>query len=166
MNIGIVYGSNQGNTESVSEKAKDILGASECLNITEATPEQIQSWDLIVIATSTWGDGELPEDWEYNQDKLNEVNFNGKTVAFIGLGDQYIYGSTFCDALKLLYDKMEGQDFKLVGLWPTDGYEHEDTIALLDGKFLGVAIDEDNEPDLTDERLEKWADIVKEEAGL
>lgn len=53
-----------------------------------------------------------------------------------------------------------------MGYWPTDGYDFNDSKAVRNGKFVGLAIDEDNQADLTESRVENWSTQVKSEFGL
>ena len=41
----------------------------------------------------------------------------------------------------------------LIGRWPTDGYEFDESLALDNGEFLGLGLDNDNQEDETEERL-------------
>ena len=87
-------------------------------------------------------------------------------ISFIGLGDQMVYGSTFCDALRLIYDKIQARKLNHVGLWETESYEYDESQSIVDGKFMGLIIDEDNEPELTDERIDKWVKQLEDEVRL
>ena len=165
MNIGIIYGTNQGNTQNISEKVAEKLNAG-LFNISDLDLEKVQSLDFIIFATSTWGIGDLCSDWEMGLDKVDSLKLTDKTISFIGLGDQIVYGSTFCDALRIIYDKINASQLKHVGQWPTDEYEHDDSQSIINGKFMGLIIDEDNEPELTDERIDKWVEQVKTEVNL
>tara|TARA_B100000925_G_scaffold59434_1_gene39650 strand:- start:4449 stop:4949 length:501 start_codon:yes stop_codon:yes gene_type:complete len=165
MNIGIIYGSNQGNTHAVSEKVSEKLGAS-LFNISDLEPEQVENLDFLIFASSTWGVGDLCDDWEMGLDKLDAINLEKKVISFIGLGDQMVYGSTFCDALRLIYDKIQARKLNHVGLWETESYEYDESQSIVDGKFMGLIIDEDNEPELTDERIDKWVKQVQDEVTL
>ncbi|NQY94461.1 MAG: flavodoxin [Campylobacteraceae bacterium] len=164
--IGLFYGSDTGNTESVAQRLISVLGKDnfDLIEVTDTSAEKVSSYDKLILATSTWGDGDLQSDWEDFVDALDDVDFSGKTVALIGLGDADGYEDTFCNALSLLNEKI--QDATLVGQTSTDGYEYEDTTAVVDGKFLGLVIDEENQDDLTDERIENWAEQIKGDLGL
>ena len=49
----------------------------------------------------------------------------------------------------------------MIGETETDGYTFDGSRGVEDGKFLGLAIDEVNQSDLTDERVEKWTEEIK-----
>ncbi|MBX2843479.1 MAG: flavodoxin [Flammeovirgaceae bacterium] len=164
--IGIFYGSTEGNTERVVTKIQEKLGgeaAAELVNVESASAEDFDSYDNVILASSTWEIGELQEDWDNFIDELEDADFDGKKVAFVGTGDADGYPDTFLDAMGLIYEKIEDKDITLVGLWPTDGYNFEESKGMKDGKFLGLAIDEDNQANLTDERVAKWVEMIKPE---
>ena len=163
MSIGIFYGSNGGATESVAEQIMNALGLKADLNdIADVDMDVFGEYSHIIIGTSTWGDGELQDDWDDKFSDFEGVDFSGKTVAFFGLGDQEGYDENFLDGMGMLHDAAVKNGANIVGNgWPTDGYEYEESTAVQDGNFVGLAIDEDNQDDLTEERIQKWVDIIK-----
>ena len=99
--------------------------------------------------------------------KLQTMNFSGKTVALFGTGDQIGYPDTFLDGMGMLYETFQFRGAKFVGFWPTEGYDFTSPLPLLDeNHFVGLAIDEDNQPELTDERIAKWVEMIRPEFGL
>ncbi|NEQ69019.1 MAG: flavodoxin, partial [Symploca sp. SIO2D2] len=106
-------------------------------------------------------------DWEgFYEDELDDIDFSGKKVAYFGTGDQSGYPDNFQDAMGILEEKISELKGKTVGNWPTDGYEHESSRAVKNGKFVGLALDEDNQSELTEERIQKWVAQLKTEFGL
>ena len=162
MKTGIIYGSNNGNTQAVSEKVAEKLDA-KLFHINNLEPEAIGDLDFIIFATSTWGIGDLCDDWELGISKVEGISLTNKYVSFIGLGDQMVYGSTFCDGLRLIYDRLDVKSMNHVGKWSVDDYDFEESQSIVDGQFLGLVVDEDNESDLTDQRVDLWVRQVKSE---
>jgi len=158
----IIYGSNNGSTKKVAESISSELNG-QLICIDDMNPTELNDVGFLIFATSTWGLGDLSDDWDVNIKKLDELNLKDKTVALVGLGDQYTYGSTFCDALSIIYDKIKDKGISLIGQWSTDDYEHDESKSILNDKFLGLIIDEDNEPEKTDERIKIWIDQIKDE---
>lgn len=158
--IGIIYGSTLGNTEEVAQKiAKELDLECEILNVSDAKADKINSFDKLIIGSSTWNDGDLQDDWEdFNFDDL-EVN--GKTTAFFGLGDSQSYSDTFCNAIGELYQIFQEKGAKIVGEISTDGYDFDESSAVINGKFIGLAIDSDNESNKTDDRIANWVNLIK-----
>ena len=153
MSIGIFYGSTTGTTEGVAKEIGtllngDVFSASEIL--------KGQNYDTLILATSTWGMGDLQDDWEGALEDLKSLNLTGKKVAFIGIGDQSSFGDTFVDGIGILYEAIENQNFILVGQTPTDSYDYSDSRGIKNGEFLGLVIDDNNQSELTKERIKNW----------
>jgi flavodoxin I len=122
-------------------------------------------YENLILGTSAWGIGDMHRDWEMFIDDLTEVNFEGKKVALFGLGDQKIYPESFADGMGTIYCRLPDKKV-VVGFWPTKGYEFYFSSAEKDGEFVGLAIDDDTQPELTEERVKKWAAILKKEFSL
>lgn len=161
--IGIFYGSSTGNTEIVADKIKALLGKdAETINIDSASKEDFEKYDFLVLGTSTWGIGDMQDDWEDFIEILEDVNLDKKKVALFGLGDQVNYADSFVDGMGAIHDAIY-ERVDIVGAWPLDGYTFNESAAQKNGKFIGLAIDKENQQDLTDERLKQWVQILKKE---
>lgn len=163
--IGLFYATDTGNTRKVAKLIKRQFGDDgiELFDVAKAAAEEVQRYNALIFGTPTLGDGELPETLEAFLPGLEEVDFSGKTVALFGLGDQEGYPDEFVDALGILYKKFKKMGVKPIGAWPTDGYEFAKSKAVIDGEFVGLVIDQDNQEDLTDERVAEWVTQVKPE---
>jgi flavodoxin I len=170
--IGLFYGTDTGNTEMIAKKIKELIDAKmgadtvEILEIYKKKAADMQQYDLLIVGMPTWYDGELQGDWEEYIPEMKQVDFNNKKVAFYGLGDQYGYAAYFCDALGVFAEIVEQNNGKLVGLWPTAGYEHDFSKAQRGDVFVGLCLDTDNQDELTEERLQKWVPQILSEFGL
>jgi flavodoxin, long chain len=154
--IGIFFGSTEGNTERVVTQIQEAFGgeANAMLhNVNSASSDEMQPYDNLILACPTWEIGQLQEDWESFIDEIEKVDYTGKKVTFLGCGDADGYPDTFQDAMGLIYDRIKDKGASFVGAWPTDGYNFEASKGVINGKFLGLAIDEDNQKNLTAERL-------------
>lgn len=169
MKAGIFFGTNTGNTEEVVEKLKDVMSDNgfevEVFDMASASVSDFDNFDNLIIACPTWNDGELQDDWDAVMGDYEEYDFSSKTVAFVGLGDQDGYPDNFLDALGVLAAPVKKTGGKIVGLWSTDGYDFDSSKGMEGDKFLGLGIDQDNQEDLTDERLAQWVAQIKEELG-
>ncbi len=175
--IGLFFGSNTGKTRKVAKMIKkkfdDELMAS-ALNVNRTTAEDFAAYEFLIIGTPTLGDGELPglssdcdsESWEEFLPSLEDTDFTGKTIALYGLGDQVGYPDEFLDAMGELYEFFTERGATIVGSWPTDGYEFDSSEAVVDDKFVGLALDLDNQTGLTDERLNTWLAQIAPTFGL
>ncbi len=162
MNTGLFYASSTGNTEDVAKRIIDALGVDiKPIDIANEGCDQISSYDKIILGISTWGEGDLQDDWEEIWDDFCAIDFSGKTVAMFGLGDQDGYPDEFVDALGTMYEQVLSAGGTVVGATSTDDYEHDASKAEVDGSFIGLVVDEDNQDDLTDERIEKWTNSIK-----
>ena len=159
MKTAIFYGSTTGTTEMVAGKVGELLGA-EVLSATEI--DRVEEYDFVIFATSTWGMGDLQDDWYEALDKLKTKNLSGKKVGLIGIGDQFGFGDTFVDGIGTIYEEIKDMGINLVGKTSTDGYSFSGSKAVVDDEFVGLVIDENNQSELTDERINAWVEKVKE----
>lgn len=151
----VVYGSTTGTCESIAQTIGDQLGA-EVINVSDLTANQLAEADNIVLGTSTWGAGELQDDWYDGVNVVKSANLSGKRVALFGCGDSASYSDTFCGGMKELYDAAVAAGATVVGAVSTDGYTFDDSDAVVDGQFVGLALDDVNEDDKTSERISAW----------
>ena len=165
MKAKIIYGSDTGNTEVIAEDLVKLLGEHEVLTVDELEESDWGGNELYILGIPTWYDGELQSDWEDYFDDFQKIDFTGKIVAIFGLGDQVGYAEWFCDGVGILADIVEKNGGKIIGNWPTDGYEFEASKAVMNtnNTFYGLCIDEDNQPELTQERLKQWVKQLKQE---
>lgn len=162
---GLFYGAATAKSAAVAEKIRQAYGKDELdiVPIEEAAAHDFKSYDQMIVGTATWFDGELPTYWDEVVPELSHLDLKGKKVAIFGLGDQTNYPDNFVDGIGLLADIFTTSGATLVGRTSPDGYYFNQSKALRDGKLLGLAIDIDNQPDLTDERVREWVKQIKEE---
>ena len=167
--IGLFFGTQTSNTQTAAEIIQKEFGGDSVVDlndISKVEKSDFESYNYIIIGCPTWNVGELQSDWENFFDELDSIDFSGKKVAYFGEGDQIGYPDTFQDAMGMLEEKITEQGGETVGYWSTDGYEFTDSKALRDGKFVGLALDEDNQSDLTDKRIKTWVNRLKQEFDL
>ena len=160
--IGIIYGSSTLNTEYVSQKLLQSMGRDQARlhNVKDTQVDLIRDYRSMVFVTSTWGRGDLQDDWERFFPFLDQVDFTGKAVGLVGLGDQHNYPDNFCDSLWILHQKVLERGGTVVGHTSTEDYEFKSSRAEKDGRFVGLVIDEDNQADRTDQRIRDWVTAV------
>lgn len=156
---GIFFGTQTGNTEAAANLIAGALGidSADVHDIASASPEDFTAYEALILGTSTWGSGELQDDWRAFLPGFPGIDFSGKTVALFGLGDQFSFGDWYLDGMGAIYDSLQGRGAVLVGAWPTEGYGHAASTAVRNGAFVGLALDADNQDDLTPARIERWA---------
>lgn len=171
MKIGLFYGSSTCYTEIVAEKIRDFIGEELVTlhNVKDDDPRLMEQYDLLIMGIPTWDFGELQEDWEAIWTQLPALNLQNKIVALYGMGDQIGYGEWFLDALGMLHDLLQPMGVRFVGYWPLEGYEFTSPKPLsADGsQFVGLALDDVNQFEVTDERVEHWCEqVLTETAAL
>jgi flavodoxin I len=156
--IAIVYGSSTGNTEKVAVSIQNQLTDHQVdlYNVQDCGIDLYVEYDNIIFGVSTWGEGDMQDDWDSYENKFSKVDLSGKIVALFGLGDQEEYSDNYLDAMGTVYDIVTKNGATVVGSWENTGYEFDDSTALRDGRFIGLALDEDNQSKLTDARLTQW----------
>ena len=157
----VVYGSSTGTCEEIANTIGEKLGV-DVINVADLTADVIAANDNLLLGTSTWGAGELQDDWYDGISVLKGADLSGKMVALFGCGDAESYPDTFCGAMAEIYNAVSGQA-KVIGGVSTDGYTFDDSDAVVNGQFVGLALDNVNEEEKTDSRIDAWIDSIKTE---
>ena len=157
----IIYGSTTGTCEGLASKIAAELGANsngaiDVVNVAKLDGSVIEGAENLILGTSTWGSGDLQDDWYDAIESLKGANLAGKTVAIFGCGDSLSYPDTFCGGMAELYNAAKAAGATVIGSVPTDGYTYLDSASIIDGRFVGLALDEDNESNKTDDRIAAW----------
>lgn len=169
--IGLFYGSSTGAGENVAHIIKEEVERSGVATVdmrivSSDTLKTMEEYQYLIFGCSTWNIGELQDDWDVKFNELNTVDFSGRKVALYGNGDQYGYSNTFVDAIGMIGDKVAERGGELVGFWPTDGFEFEFSKGAYQGVFMGLPLDDDNQPEQTRQRVINWIYWVMEQFGL
>lgn len=162
--IGLFYGSTTCYTEIAAEKIREFIGDDivELHDIKDTPLSQTANYDILMLGISTWDFGELQEDWENHWGDIADLDLTGKTIALFGMGDQNGYAEWFQDALGMLHDVIGSENISRIGFWPNTGYDFIASKALTADKtqFVGLALDEDCQYELSDERIADWCTQV------
>jgi flavodoxin I len=162
--IGVFYGSSTGNSEKVAEKIVQAFGADNAvsINVEDAGSEDLDKYKYLILGTSTWGIGDMQDDWEEFIVNVEKADLKNKKIALFGLGDQEVYSDSFVDGMGKLYQRLKDKA-TIVGQWPVKGYLFDESVAVEGDKFVGLALDEDNQSRFTDERILKWVKMLQKE---
>ena len=150
--IGIFYGSSTGTTQGIAETIASKLGvpASDVIDVSKMNADMVKEYEVLLLGTSTWGDGEL-----------QESDLKEKTIALFGCGDAESYCDTFCDGMGIIYEDIKDSGCTIVGKVSAKDYSFSSSIAVIDGMFVGLALDDINESDKTEERIDAWVSDIK-----
>lgn len=151
----VIYGSSTGTCEVLAEKIASKLGC-EALNVQNLSADIVAANKNLILGTSTWGAGELQDDWYDGLKVLQGADLSGKTIAIFGCGDCSSYSDTFVGGMGELYNGLKDSGAQFIGSVETSGYTYDDSEAVIDGKFIGLPLDEINEDDKTDARIDAW----------
>jgi flavodoxin I len=155
-----VYGSSTGVTKTVAEKLQTLVQGAEIFDAADVTVDELKPFDFYFFGTATTGVGDLQDDWDVLLPKVEKLDFSGKKIALFALGDSASFSTSFASSMYFIYKALKNKA-EIVGAVSTDGYTFDESDAVVDGKFVGLALDEDNEYDLTDERLNNWLNDLK-----
>ena len=104
----IVYGSTTGNTlqlaEEIEENIKRYNGDVELAEVTDLHPSDLTAYELILLGCSTWGDGELQDDFITFEEEMKEIDLKGRLAACFGPGDSDY--PLFCEAVDILENRL------------------------------------------------------------
>ena len=164
--IGIVWGSTTGNSGDAAERLQVLLGVVACdvRDVCDTPLDAMLEYDVLIVGCSTWEIGQLQHDWSRRFEDLRG-NFTGKCLAFFGCGDAFGYPASFQDGIGILWERFSALGATLIGKWPIEGYEFTSSRALLDDgeHFVGLALDNESEAELTESRLQNWAAQLQSE---
>ncbi|WP_407282472.1 flavodoxin [Methanolobus sp. WCC1] len=112
----IAYGSTTGSTQTLAEEIESTFNKNgfdaRLVNITDIEPPEITGYDLIVLGCSTWGEGELQDDFIPFEREMDGLKLEGKKAACFGPGDSdYVF---FCEAVNILEARLESCGAELV----------------------------------------------------
>ncbi|VUD40861.1 Flavodoxin 2 [Thalassocella blandensis] len=165
----LIFGTDTGNTEEVGDKICAELAqlgcAAEMMNITDVSVEEFEQFDFLIFGIPTWDFGGIQGDWEDFEEQIASAQLQGKTVALYGLGDQLGYGYYFVDAMGWLYEHVIKTGAQIIGSWSTEGYFYDESRAVNQSRthFCGLAIDDDQQFELTDARIKNWVEQIANE---
>ena len=169
MKAALLYGTCTGKTEAAAELIRDEFGEDffeTYDDIAQVGSEGLAGYDFIICGIPTWDVGEIQYDWQDVYDELDDVDLAGTKIAMFGMGDQGGYPDTYQDAIGMVYTKMleRGAEGK-IGFTDTDSHDFEESKGVIDGQFCGLALDDDCQPELTEQRVKDWVEQLKSELG-
>ena len=160
--IGVFYGTTSGITAGIVDEIEFYLRGEnyEVYDVANGI-EDMKGIENLILVSPTYGVGELQKDWENVYDELKNMDFSGKVVGIVGVGNQFAFGESYVGAMRKLYDAVIAKGAKVVGFTSTEGYSYEETESVIDNKFVGLALDESNQDNETPDRIKAWVEEIK-----
>tara|TARA_B100002019_G_scaffold291529_1_gene311956 strand:- start:871 stop:1386 length:516 start_codon:yes stop_codon:yes gene_type:complete len=157
--IAIIYGSDTGATENVAKSIHQKIGEdkADLLEVNKVSPDDFKKYSTILMGVPTWYIGELQSDWDYFFSDFEKIDFTGIKTSYFGLGDQLGYPDSFVDGIGILAKVVLKNGGEVFGSWSTEGYDFDESLGVNpDGDFYGLVVDDDNQHEMTEERIDKW----------
>ena len=136
--VHVIFGSTTGMTEAVANKIAEALGTT-AINIASADAAAFDA-ELLVLGSSTWGVGDLQDDWMAKLDDV-KANFADKKVAVFGLGDSIGFADSFCVATETIANAAKEAGATIVGEL--------------------LKLDNTNEADQSDAKIAAWIKTIE-----
>jgi flavodoxin I len=170
--IGIFFGTDSGTTRLMAKKMAKKLGDEVCdkpLNVNRISVEDMLKYDALILGTPTYGDGTVPSaetgvkdgSWQEFFPQLMKADLSGKRIALYGLGNQDKYPERFASGMFDLYSVLKARGATIVGATSTEGYEFQASKSVVDGQFVGLVLDQNNQAMQSEERMDTWLAMIK-----
>jgi flavodoxin I len=159
----VIYGSNTGNCEDAAKKIASYFDNVVVKNVTSAKPDELKQHSIIIMGSSTWGVGEIQEDFEPFLEEIKSVDLSGHKIAIFGTGDGVTYAESFVDSMKYIYDAVVESGGTIIGKVDTSDYDFDESQSVIDGKFVGLPLDYENEEEKVESRIEDWVQAIKQD---
>lgn len=171
--IALIFWPEEGNVERIADALCNEFAGGQVvkLPVVKADKDVMNRYNHFIfggstVGAETWREASDSNKWNEFFLMLDDIDISGKKVAFYGLGDQILYPQHFVDGLGVFEEEFSKRGVKIAGRWPDEGYEYTESEGIGDGYFFGLALDEDNESDLSPQRISEWVKQVKKEFGL
>lgn len=156
--IGIFYATGKGDTKKACEYLGEKLNAKVIAVKDVASASEFEGFDLLILASSSYGFGDLHDDWSQKLNLLREANLKGKKVAIIGVGNQARHADSFCGGVVEFLPCIKGSI--LLGSSDQNGYKFDNSSAFINGKFIGLMLDTKGDSEY-EKRIDEWARAIK-----
>ena len=168
----LIYWPKKGNVENTAAKIAAYFSKDEIdvFTISNVDVSKLAEYDLLIFGGSTigadnWQDTHTTK-WYSFFESLKGVRLQDKAIAIYGLGDQVLYPENFVDGMAVIRDELVKSGARMIGRWPAEGYEYTDSKSLEGDYFIGLALDDDQQHELSNERIDKWVRGIKAELGI
>merc|ERR1719171_2793983 len=165
--VGLFFGTQTGKTEEAATMIATETGL-EAQDVGDISAADLAGFDGIIAGCPTWHTGADEQRsgtaWDDYLEEIRGLDMGGKPVAIFGMGDQAGYGDNYCDGIEELHATFEAAGAKMLGYVDASNYDmYSESKSVKDGKFLGLPLDNDNEPDMSEARVKSWVEQLKSE---
>jgi len=165
--VGLFFGTQTGKTEEAAAMIATETGL-EAQDIGDVSAADLAGFDGIIAGCPTWHTGADEQrsgtTWDDYLEEIRGLDMGGKPVAIFGMGDQAGYGDNYCDGIEELHSTFAAAGAKMLGAVDASPYDmYTESKSVADGKFLGLPLDNDNEPDMSEARIKAWVEQLKSE---
>jgi len=164
--VGLFFATQTGNTENAASAIAEKSGV-EASDIGEIEVSDLAGYDGLIVGCPTWNTGadeyRSGTAWDDVLDEIKGIDLKDKPVAVFGCGDSQGYGDNFCDGIEELHSTFQAAGAKMMGYVDASAYQHAESKSQSGDKFLGLPLDQDNEEDETEGRVEAWIAQIKGE---
>lgn len=168
--ILIIYAPQGGYTEKIAFEISKKLSDYSCSLISgiDLTTEKLNNYTNIIIGIATlgndaWSSKNQDPDSSNIQKIISQYDFSDKIIALFGLGNSILYPSHFVDDMGIFEEQLLKQNAKIIGYTNSKNYTFKDSKALRGDLLCGLAIDNDTEPEKTNDKISQWVlDILNE----
>jgi len=165
--IGVFFCTRTGNTQEVAELVGEMIGVVPVELGDTAVLGDLNTYDGLIVGAPTWNTGAHEKRSGTSLDghlaEIRDLQMGGKMVAVFGCGDSFEWSSNFCDAIEEIHSAFSAAGAKMIGYVDASSYQHAESKSEVDGKFLGLPLDQENQIDLTEGRVEAWIRQLKQE---
>lgn len=163
--IALIYWPTGGSVEWCAKLFKEELADIELFPLEELNPEKVANYDTFIFGGSTvgadhWKNDATDNSWAKFFEEGDSYQLKGKKASIFGLGNQLIYPDQFVDGMAYIKKNLTKAGMTVSGAWPTEGYEFEESQAIEDDQFIGLVLDEDAQPEMTQERIQAWLKLI------
>ncbi|MBK9291584.1 MAG: flavodoxin domain-containing protein [Bacteroidetes bacterium] len=163
----ILYWAPGGSVEKAARMLQQVIGTdkAELSDVASFQVERLPEFDNLILGTATigaetWREANDNNKWMEFFEKTRQFDYSKLKVATFALGNQIFYPDHFVDSLGIIRQEIEQLGGKLLGAWPVKGYEFTDSMGYDGDYFFGLALDEDTQPELTEERIRTWVELL------
>lgn len=171
--VAILYWGKGGSVEKAAHVVFDQFDpqVADLFDLESFNLGDLKGYKLVILGGSTigaesWEEATNDNLWNRFFREIEDQDLSELTFAIFGLGNQVLYPDNFVDAVALFHEAVSKTGARIIGRWPTIGYKFTDSDALQADTFYGLALDEDTQPELTLERVQKWTGALKKEMNF